>query len=278
MKKVLGLVVSERKLGNSELILKEIMAGVPDPCVRELIRLTELEIKPCRGCYRCLRNEAGCNIKDDFDFVINKIKEADALIIGLPVYFLGPHASFKILIDRVMGLGHYAEKTRGKPCVVVMSFGIPGWEGYTRTAALSLPRFLQMKVVDCWQVNAALPGESMLTSSNKEYARKIGLNLFTQQEYEKGPYECPHCGSDLFRLLPEGTIECPLCALKGSVGAGNIPLFPGTGRGRFSPEEIRKHFGLDGWLTGMKDKFQVEKAKLQETQKTYKEMDWWIKP
>ncbi len=70
MKKVLGLVVSERKLGNSELILKEIMAGVPDPCVRELIRLTELEIKPCRGCYRCLGNEAGCNIKDDFDFVI----------------------------------------------------------------------------------------------------------------------------------------------------------------------------------------------------------------
>ncbi len=278
MKKALGMVISERKLGNSELLVKEIMAGVPEPCDRELIRLTELEIKPCRGCYRCLRSEEGCNIKDDFNFVMNKIREADALVIGMPVYFLGPHASFKLLTDRIMGLGRYAEKTRGKPCVVVMSYGIPGWDGYTRTAALSLPRFLQMKVVECWLVKAALPGESLLNSHNMEYARKIGLSLFTRQEFDKGPYMCLDCGSDLFRLLPGEIVECPLCAAKGSIGTAGISLFAESGRGRFSKEEIQKHFGADGWLTGMKDKFQVERARLQEVQKPYKEMNWWIKP
>ena len=278
MKKVLGLVISERRLGNSELLVKEIMAGIPEPCEREMIRLTELEIKPCKGCYRCIKSEEGCGIKDDFKFVMNRIIEADALIISVPVYFLGPHAFLKLLTDRMIGLDRYADKIRSKPCVVVMSYGIPGWEGYARTAALALPRFMQMKVLECWMVNATFPGESLSNSSNMENARKIGQSMFTRQEFEKGPYECPDCGSDLFRLLPEGMIECTLCNARGSLGASVIPLFADTGGGRFSKEGMRSHFGADGWLKGMKDKFQVEKARLKEVQKPYMEMNWWIKP
>ncbi len=67
MKKVLGLVVSNRKLGNSEILVKEILSNIPEECNRELIRLTDLEIKPCKACYRCLQPDSDCAVGDNFN-------------------------------------------------------------------------------------------------------------------------------------------------------------------------------------------------------------------
>lgn len=276
MKKVLGLVVSERKLGNSEIMVKEIMKNVPDPCDREMIRLTDMKIEPCKACYNCLKPATPCRLDDDFNFVINKIKEADALVIGLPVYVLGPHGYLKMLNDRLLGAGHYVQNTGGKPCAVVVSYGVPGWEGYTKTAALALPRFLQMKVVDFWQVHAALPAEGLLDITNLDRAKNIGLNLFSGQEYKKGSRECALCGGDLFRLLPDGGMECPICGARGNLKPDNTLDFSGSGYCRFSAEVMQEHFL--GWLVSMKDKFMKEKDRLKEVQRPYREMNWWIKP
>lgn len=275
MKKVLGLVVSERKLGNCELLLKEIMGSVHDPCEREMIRLTDMRIEPCRACYRCLAPGSECAVKDDFNFVLSKIKEADGLVIGIPVYFLGPHGYYKMLLDRMLGAAHYADHTRGKPCIVVMPFGIPGWEGYTRAAALVLPRLLEMKLVDFWPVHATLPGESVISPGNVENAKKLGANLFIAPEFEKGPRECPYCGGDLFRLLPDGRIECPLCSARGHVKEGGAPDFS-TGHSRFSTEALQEHFG--GWLVEMREKYLKERDNLKEAQKPYRGRNWWVKP
>lgn len=275
MKKVLGLVISERKLGNCEILVKEILDGVPDPCSREMIRLTDLKIEPCRACYRCLAPGSRCVKKDDFNFVLDKLLEADGLVIGLPVYFLGPHGYYKMLTDRLLGVGHYSARTRGKPCVVVMPFGIPGWEGYTRIASLVLPRLLEMKLVDFWQVHATLPGESMLKQENRDYAHKLGSGLFTAREYVSGPRECPHCGSDLFRLLPGGGVECPLCAARWNLKEGGIPGLYGSGHSRFSAEELDEHFNV--WLVEMRDKYLKERDALKEVQKPYRGRNWWVK-
>lgn len=172
--------------GNSELLLKEIMKNVPEPCQRELIRLTELRIRPCRACYSCIKPGASFRIDDDFNFVINKIKESDAIVIGLPVYFFGTHAGFKIFSDRMLGNRNYVEHNREKPCAIVLSFGIQGMEGYAETAVLTLPRVPEMKVVELWQINAALPGESICDLENLKHAREIGLKLFAGQEFSKG--------------------------------------------------------------------------------------------
>ncbi|MFZ5646047.1 MAG: flavodoxin family protein [Bacillota bacterium] len=276
MKKVLGLVVSERNLGNSELLVKEIMGAVPDPCSREMIRLTELGIGPCRACYRCLTPGTECRVNDHFKFVIDKITGADALVIGMPVYFLGPHGQFKMLTDRLMGVGQYAEKTRGKPCVVVIPYGLAGWEGYARTAALVLPRMLEMKLVDCWPVHATLPGEGVMKEENCEYARRLGAGIFTAGEYSGRPGECPYCGADLFRLLPGGVVECCLCSAKGYPGAGGSPEFRLPGHYRFSTEGMQEHFM--GWLVKMREKYLAERESLKEVQKPYRGSHWWVKP
>ncbi len=275
MKKVLGLVVSERRMGNSELLVKEIMGSVPEPCRREMIRLTEMRIEYCRACYRCLTPGTSCVKNDDFNFVMNKIMEVDGLVIGLPVYFLGPHGCFKMLLDRMLGAAHYAERTREKPCIVVMPFGMPGWEGYTRAAALVLPRMLEMKLAGFWQVHATLPGEGVTVPEYLEHARKLGRGMFTGGGFATGSRECPQCGGDLFRLLPDGWIECPLCSARGILKEGGVPEFSGGGHCRFSTEALREHFQV--WLVEMKEKYLGERDRLKEAQKPYRGSNWWIR-
>ena len=277
MKKVLGIVISERKSGNSELLVKEIMSQITEPCDLEMIRLTELRIEPCKACYRCLQPGVECRTEDDFNFLINKIKDADALIIGMPVYILGPPAYYKLITDRLLGAANYATYTRGKPCIIVNPYGLPRWEGYSRMASLILPRLLEMKIIDCWQVQAPLPGESLLNPKNMAYANSLGQNLLAAgMEYTKGIRECSHCGSDLFRLLPNGKIECPACSARGTLKPDNIPDMAETDYCRFWPKQLEEHFQV--WLGETKQRFLREKDKLKEVQKAYKEKDWWIKP
>jgi len=276
MKKVLGIVISHRKLGNSELLVKEILNGIPEIYERELIRLTDLKIEPCRACYRCLQPDNDCPVKDDFNFVMDRIKRADAVIIGVPVYILGPHGYYKMLTDRLVGMGNHVKQTQGKPCAIVIPYGTKGWEGYSKAAATIMPRLLQMKIVDCWQVHSTLPGESMLDSGNRKYARQLGQELFSGRIYQPGERDCPFCGSDLFRLRAGGKVECPICGAKGSLDFDNIPNFSGNSHFRFSDKEVAEHFGL--WLNQMKQRFWAEKVSLLEVQKEYRDIDWWIKP
>ncbi|MFZ5643895.1 MAG: flavodoxin family protein [Bacillota bacterium] len=274
MKKVLGLVISERRFGNTELIIKEILGAVTEPCTREMIRLTDYQIGPCRACYRCLEPGTACSVKDDFNFILNKILEADALVLGFPIYFLGPHAGFKALTDRMMGAANYAEKTKGKPFVAVIPYGMPGWEGYARASAMVFPRFLQMRFVDCWVVHATLPAEGVESPEYKEYAQKLGRELFTAEEYKKGPLECPYCGSDLFRLLPGGEVECPLCLARGRLKGDGPNEYTCPEPHRFSPEGLHEHFA--GWLVDMKKKYLTDRERLKEVQKPYRGINWWV--
>jgi len=276
MKKVLGIVISHRRLGNSELLVKEIMSSVPEPCSRELIRLTDLKIEPCKACYRCLQGESDCPIKDDFNFIIRKFKEADALIVGVPVYILGPHGYYKMLTDRLVGSQNFSAYTEGKPCVITIPYGTKGWEGYSKAAALVMPRLLRMKIVDCWQVHATLPGESLLNPENVDYAQTIGRGLFNGREYSPGNRECSFCGSDLFRLLEGNRVECPICGAQGIIKNNGIPDFTGADYCRFSNHEMEEHFKV--WLVEMKHRYWAEKNSLRDVQNSYREKDWWIKP
>ena len=276
MKKILGLVISNRKLGNSELLVKEIMRSIPHDCQYELIRLTDMRIDPCLACYKCLELDNGCIKKDDFNFVMDRIKQTDALIIGAPVYLLGLQGYYKMLCDRLVSCYKYHPFTSGKPCIVVVPFGTQRWEGYTKAASLVMPHLLQMKIVDFWPVHATLPGESLMDSANLEYARNLGSRLFDSEPYGPGPWECPYCGADIFRLLPDNRIECPLCGIEGHLEMDAKPSFAPNQECRLAAHNILEHF--DGWVRDMKNKFLEEKHKLREIQQGYKDFDWWIKP
>jgi multimeric flavodoxin WrbA len=64
----------------------------------EMIHLRDYEINECIGCDKCLKGE--CSQQDDIRKVLEKMRNADAIIIGAPTYFGNVPGIVKNLIDR----------------------------------------------------------------------------------------------------------------------------------------------------------------------------------
>jgi multimeric flavodoxin WrbA len=97
---VLGISTSPREGGNTDVLLGEALAGAEAAGARtERLSLRALSIAPCSECCACARTGV-CRIEDDYQAVMKKMLEADRLILATPVFFMGPCAQAKLLIDR----------------------------------------------------------------------------------------------------------------------------------------------------------------------------------
>lgn len=102
MKKVLILSGSPRKNGNSDLLCNEFMRGAVDSGNQvEKIRVAEKKIGFCLGCYAC-KDSGKCAIEDDMAEVLQKIIDADVIVLASPVYFYSIDAQLKAVIDRTV--------------------------------------------------------------------------------------------------------------------------------------------------------------------------------
>ena len=101
-KKVLILSGSPRKGGNSDALCDEFMCGALEAGHEvEKIRVAEKNIGFCRGCYAC-KDTGVCVIQDDMAEVLQKMIDADVLVLASPVYFYAIDAQLKALIDRTV--------------------------------------------------------------------------------------------------------------------------------------------------------------------------------
>jgi len=98
--KVLGISASPRAKGNSDLLLREALAGAESAAAEtEYVRLCDLNIAPCTECNSCYET-GNCSIEDDYQMVSAKMLDADRLIFATPIFFMTVCAQAKILIDR----------------------------------------------------------------------------------------------------------------------------------------------------------------------------------
>lgn len=101
MKHVLILSGSPRKNGNSDLLCDEFMKGALEAGHQvEKIRIAEKKIGYCRACYACRKGK--CAIDDDMGEVLQKMIDADVIVLASPVYFYSIAAQLKALIDRTV--------------------------------------------------------------------------------------------------------------------------------------------------------------------------------
>ncbi len=99
-KKVLILSGSPRKGGNSDTLCNRFAQGAIEAGHEvEKIRVAELDIGYCRACYAC-KNTGKCVINDDMAVVLQKMIDADVLVLASPVYFYSIAAQLKAVIDR----------------------------------------------------------------------------------------------------------------------------------------------------------------------------------
>lgn len=99
-KKVLVLSASPRKNGNSDTLCNEFIKGaIESGNNAEKIFLRDRKINYCTGCGACFSTHK-CVFKDDMEEILNKMIEADVIVMSTPVYFYSMDAQLKTLIDR----------------------------------------------------------------------------------------------------------------------------------------------------------------------------------
>jgi len=278
MKKILAIIGSPRKLGNCEIMAKEISNQLSIPHELNLLRLQDFKLFPCRGCYQCLFTKEHCVLEDDLHTVIQAMLDADAYIVSAPTYFLGINASLKTFLDRGISFYAHIEKLWGKPAVGVAIAGIEGKEGYSRLVIQSFLKMIFAEDKNTKVVYGALPGEVFLNKENKQAAGELASALFGAGVEKRGPC-CPQCGGDTFRFLDNNRVRCMLCSNSGiiTMPSGFTTFEIDKSRHDFfaSKEDSLKH---KEWLLGMKSRFTQNKKTLKEITLPYLKQGTWIKP
>ena len=99
-KKVLLLSSSPRRGGNSDMLCDQFMLGAEAAGNQtEKIFLKDKNINYCLGCGACQKT-GSCVQKDDMKEIMDKMVDADVIVMATPVYFYSMSAQMKTLIDR----------------------------------------------------------------------------------------------------------------------------------------------------------------------------------
>jgi len=111
--RVVGIVCSPRKRGNTEILVREALDAIQEFGEEtELITVAGKTITPCDGCLKCVETGV-CRINDDIQEIHQQLLQSDGIIIGTPVYFINVTAQAKAIMDRSYALFVH-HKLRGK--------------------------------------------------------------------------------------------------------------------------------------------------------------------
>lgn len=119
MKKVIVLNGSPRKNFNTASALKEAQKGAEAAGAQvEYINLVDLNYKGCMSCFACKRKGSTtnglCAVKDELRPILERILQADAVIIGSPIYYSYPTGMFRNLMERMLfAAGTYLKDGNG---------------------------------------------------------------------------------------------------------------------------------------------------------------------
>ncbi len=269
--KLLGLSCG-RKMQNTEILVKEAMRAAEGLGADVgMIRLLDLDIKPCTGCTKCVQSlmQGGpgkCVVKDDLYLVDEQLMECDGLILGSPVFVLTPHGLLKVMSDRFGPSHDYAFRMGAKEIRDARGTGKGPDErsfkgrvaGFISVGGAVTPHWLSLglplmnlftfpshiQVVDQMQVlGVSRWGHVVLNDEAMARARKLGQNVakvMGKSEKEVGwmgddPGTCPVCHSNLMTVPSKNPVECAICGIKGEINVegGKISV-------TFSEEEQKK--------------------------------------
>jgi multimeric flavodoxin WrbA len=122
-RRVLGIVGSPRRGGNTETLVDEVLRGAQEAGAQaEKVILSELDIAPCRACDTC-RTTGRCAQRDDMQAVLEQMMRSGVWVLGTPVYWWGPTAQFKAFLDRWYVGADVISRREGQRVVVVIPLG-----------------------------------------------------------------------------------------------------------------------------------------------------------
>lgn len=181
--KVLGIVGSPRKGGNSAVLTEQVVAGAQEKWAQaEIVTISELNIGPCRACMGCKPQAGSCTQKDDMIPLLEKMKAADALVLATPIYYGDVTAQMKAWMDRCYCLMDMQFNTplKGKKVALVTSFANPQEEmaDHGLKTLAQFCAFNQMQIVgEIKGANLLMPGQAKENANLITAANALGARL-----------------------------------------------------------------------------------------------------
>ncbi len=123
--KVLAIMGSPRRNGTGSKVVEEIelVMSSEGPVEFEHLYLADADLRPCRGCFTCIRaGEDLCPLRDDRQPIERRIDEADGIILVSPGYVQNVSALMKNFMDR-MAYTNHRPRFFGKKVMVVANGG-----------------------------------------------------------------------------------------------------------------------------------------------------------
>lgn len=99
--KVLAINSSARKDGNTAILINRVFEELKKEGIEtEMVQLSGTVIEPCKACWACGGEENCVHRKDEFREIFDKMKEADGIILGSPVYTANMSANMQAFLER----------------------------------------------------------------------------------------------------------------------------------------------------------------------------------
>jgi multimeric flavodoxin WrbA len=128
--KVVAFNGSARKDGNTAILINNVLQELEKEGIgTELIQLAGKKIRGCLACMECFENkdQRCANKTDVLNECLEKMVEADGIILGSPTYFSNVSTEIKALIDRsglvAIANGHMFQRKVGAAVVAVRRAG-----------------------------------------------------------------------------------------------------------------------------------------------------------
>lgn len=238
--KVLGICCG-RKNGNTEIMMKAAFQAIQDKCGAEcsFVRLQEATIKSCIGCEACIMNrmkgikDFRCTHKNDSDhfyFIEQLAREADAIIVSAPSYFLMPPGILIKFLNRFHGSGDYEKITAMNPKIgATFTLGGSNWSNFTlpltnKVTAEMVGSFAG--IVDmCHFDHVPAIGAVVLRKDIMDRMHQLGETvadaLLAKQQGERIAYRgdpgvCPDCHGTFLEQIGDDWY-CPQCMTKATM-------------------------------------------------------------
>ena len=188
MKKLLVVMGSPRRNGNSTTLAKNVIAGAKNTGAQvDSYYLHGMDIHPCDACEACRKNDSGdCIINDDMQELYLKLRQTDALVIASPIYYFTFSAQTKLFIDRWYALGEGKSTVlNGKQVGIILTY--EDTDPFTSGAVNALRTFqdifdyLGARIVGMIYGRASDAGEIKTNKDLMDRAYKLGQELATEK-------------------------------------------------------------------------------------------------
>jgi multimeric flavodoxin WrbA len=178
--KSLILFGSPRKDGNT----RQLMDAITEVIKREkgdvrVLYLNDMNIRPCQACRKCA-DTGICRINDDMKDVHKYVRESDTVVFATPVYWSGPSAQMKLVMDRSVAFldNEFKSRVQGKKGVVLLSCGDEAEEMCTPSLEMFRKTFEGLGIIHAGHVVATgCDGKGVVSAKALEKASEVAASL-----------------------------------------------------------------------------------------------------